>query len=147
MVSLQHTYYQPDLQMIGTAISNGKRKSYKTSTAAWQRSRDIKLSHAMQLPPCILHFRSCSPWAACLEGFWYLYNLGIVNWWESSYEPFMPFPRSIASKLPQESPEHTTLLLLGRYPYLAYVKVVLMPWRSWLTNRHQRPPYEAPALR
>lgn len=46
----------------------------------------------------------------------------------------MPSPRSIASELPQESPKHTTFLILVRHAYLLELPDTL----DVVTHKHAR---------
>ena len=97
--------------LLGTAISDGNGKSHKASTAAWQRSSKSEAHMAT-----VITFGFHLP----LLCTWVTFNICITfAWW---------IPRSIVSKPPQESPEHTTPptfreITLPTWMYSSYLEV------------------------
>lgn len=111
----------------GTAISRGISKSRKTNTAAWWRSSKAEVSDIIP----VLRSSTFPPWppqAACLEAF-NIVQLGDIGLMGDVLWIIYTFSQEHALSFPGQVLNMPPLQLLGRYPYLAYLKVFLMPWR------------------
>lgn len=106
----------------GTAICDGNSRHHKAFPSAGQRSSKADPSDAMAVMwPSSLHY---DLHVFCTWGFLKKISvlLGILDCWRFSYESFMPSPRSPASKLPQESPEHMAPAAFRDMPYVALLE-------------------------